>query len=93
VQAGPAIRCASTTSTQNSGLFDFLLPLFEKDSGIRVQVIAVGTGRPWSSASGATWMWSSFAPDGGRILEEGEARAFFAGPRNDLALPGRGDRL
>ncbi len=38
------IRCASTTSTQNSGLFDYLLPLFQKETGIRVDVIAVGTG-------------------------------------------------
>jgi tungstate transport system substrate-binding protein len=38
------IRCASTTSTQNSGLFEKLLPLFEKKTGITVQVIAVGTG-------------------------------------------------
>lgn len=38
------IRCASTTSTQNSGLFEYILPLFEKDTGIKVDVIAVGTG-------------------------------------------------
>jgi tungstate transport system substrate-binding protein len=38
------ILCASTTSTQNSGLFDHLLPLFEKETGIRVNVVAVGTG-------------------------------------------------
>lgn len=38
------IRCASTTSTQNSGLFDYLLPIFQKDTGVEVQVIAVGTG-------------------------------------------------
>jgi tungstate transport system substrate-binding protein len=38
------IRCASTTSTQNSGLFDYLLPKFEKKSGIKVDVVAVGTG-------------------------------------------------
>ena len=38
------IICASTTSTQNSGLFDYLLPQFEKDSGIKVDVVAVGTG-------------------------------------------------
>lgn len=42
--AGETIRCASTTSTQNSGLFEYLLPLFKKESGISVQVIAVGTG-------------------------------------------------
>jgi len=38
------IRCASTTSTQNSGLFEKLVPLFEKETGVSVQVIAVGTG-------------------------------------------------
>ena len=38
------IKCASTTSTQNSGLFDYLLPIFEKKTGIKVDVVAVGTG-------------------------------------------------
>lgn len=38
------IRCASTTSTQNSGFFDYILPIFEKKEGIKVDVIAVGTG-------------------------------------------------
>ncbi len=38
------IRCASTTSTENSGLFKYLLPIFEKKSGIHVDVVAVGTG-------------------------------------------------
>ncbi|MBI5195377.1 MAG: extracellular solute-binding protein [Nitrospirae bacterium] len=38
------IRCASTTSTQNSGLFDYILPVFEKKTGIKVDVVAVGTG-------------------------------------------------
>jgi len=38
------LRCASTTSTQNSGLLDHLLPLFEKKTGIKVDVVAVGTG-------------------------------------------------
>jgi len=38
------IRCASTTSTQNSGLFEFILPIFESKTGIKVDVIAVGTG-------------------------------------------------
>lgn len=42
--AATRIRCASTTSTQNSGLLDYLLPLFEKESGIHVDVVAVGTG-------------------------------------------------
>jgi tungstate transport system substrate-binding protein len=38
---------ASTTSTQNSGLFDILIPAYEKStrSGVTVEVIAVGTGK------------------------------------------------
>ena len=38
------IRCASTTSTQNSGFFDYILPIYKKKTGIRIHVIAVGTG-------------------------------------------------
>lgn len=38
------IRCASTTSTQNSELFDYILPIFEKKTGIKIDVVAVGTG-------------------------------------------------
>lgn len=38
------IKMASTTSTQNSGLFDYLLPIFEKKTGIKIDVVAVGTG-------------------------------------------------
>ena len=39
------ITVASTTSTQNSGLFEWLLPRFTEASGIEVQVVAVGTGQ------------------------------------------------
>ena len=39
------IRLATTTSTENSGLLTYLLPQFEKDSGYKVHVIAVGTGK------------------------------------------------
>jgi tungstate transport system substrate-binding protein len=38
------ILLASTTSTENSGLFAWLLPAFEAQSGIAVRVVAVGTG-------------------------------------------------
>lgn len=44
VSAEVRLRMASTTSTQNSGLFDRILPIFEKKSGIKVDVVAVGTG-------------------------------------------------
>jgi tungstate transport system substrate-binding protein len=38
------IICASTTSTENSGLFAYILPFFEKQTGIKVKVVARGTG-------------------------------------------------
>src|SRR5260221_113488 len=39
------ITLASTTSTEQSGLFKHLLPIFEKKTGIQVRVVAVGTGQ------------------------------------------------
>ncbi len=39
------IIVASTTSTEQSGLFKHLLPLFEKQTGTTVRVVAVGTGQ------------------------------------------------
>jgi tungstate transport system substrate-binding protein len=39
------ITVSSTTSTEQSGLFKFLLPVFEKKTGIAVHVVAVGTGQ------------------------------------------------
>ena len=47
VPAGAAdkvIKMSTTTSTQDSGLLDVLLPALEKDTGIQVKVIAKGTG-------------------------------------------------
>jgi tungstate transport system substrate-binding protein len=40
-----AITVASTTSTEQSGLFGYLLPMFSARTGIRVNVVAVGTGQ------------------------------------------------
>lgn len=54
--AGPAsatdtsIIVQSTTSTANSGLYDYLLPMFEKKTGIKVNVVAVGTGQAIKNA-------------------------------------------
>ena len=39
------ITVASTTSTEQSGLFKHLLPLFEKKTGVQVRVVALGTGQ------------------------------------------------
>ncbi len=38
------LKMSTTTSTQSSGLLDILLPAFQKDTGIRVKVMAKGTG-------------------------------------------------
>jgi tungstate transport system substrate-binding protein len=40
----------STTSTQNSGLYDHILPIFEEKTGIDVRVVAVGTGQAIKNA-------------------------------------------
>jgi tungstate transport system substrate-binding protein len=39
------VRMATTTSTENSGLFTVIQPVFERQLGIKVHVIAVGTGK------------------------------------------------
>jgi len=40
----------STTSTQNSGLYDYLLPIYEEKTGVEVRVVAVGTGQAIKNA-------------------------------------------
>jgi len=45
-----SIVVASTTSTQDSGLFGYLLPLFKARSGIDVKVVALGTGQALDTA-------------------------------------------
>jgi tungstate transport system substrate-binding protein len=47
---GDYIVVQSTTSTQNSGLFDYILPMFTKKTGIEVRVVAVGTGQAIKNA-------------------------------------------
>ncbi len=43
--AGQAVILSTTTSTQDSGLLDVLVPIFEKKAGATVKVISVGTGQ------------------------------------------------
>jgi tungstate transport system substrate-binding protein len=45
-----SIVVASTTSTEDSGLFDYLLPIFKAKTGIEVKVIAQGTGQALDTA-------------------------------------------
>ncbi len=44
-RAAPTLNLATTTSTQDSGLLDVLVPRFREQSGIEVKVVAVGTGQ------------------------------------------------
>jgi len=44
------IVVSSTTSTEQSGLFGHLLPVFEKKTGIKVRVVALGTGQALDTA-------------------------------------------
>src|SRR6516164_9585369 len=45
-----SIVVASTTSTQDSGLFGYLLPIFKEKTGIDVRVVAQGTGQALDTA-------------------------------------------
>jgi tungstate transport system substrate-binding protein len=42
--ANPRLRIATTTSTEQSGLLAAILPVFEKETGYKTEVVAVGTG-------------------------------------------------
>ena len=48
--AQESIIVQSTTSTANSGLYDYLLPIFQDKTGIQVNVVAVGTGQAIKNA-------------------------------------------
>ena len=48
--ADPSIIIQSTTSTKNSGLYDYILPIYERDTGLSVRVVAVGTGQAINNA-------------------------------------------
>ncbi|HIJ96365.1 MAG TPA: solute-binding protein [Desulfuromonadales bacterium] len=43
--ASKTVILATTTSTQDSGLLDLLVPIFEKESGLQVKTISVGSGQ------------------------------------------------
>jgi tungstate transport system substrate-binding protein len=46
-----AVILATTTSTQDSGLLDVLVPMFERESGITVKTVSVGTGQALALAA------------------------------------------
>ncbi len=86
----------STTSVRDSGLMDELLPLFEKESGIHVQLVAVGSGAALKmGADGNADVLVTHEPDGEQVLVDSGALVdhqpfmenFFliAGPAEDPA--------
>jgi len=66
-----SIILSTTTSTQDSGLLDVLVPRFEREAGIEVKVIAVGTGAALKmAASGNADVVLVHAPESERVYVE-----------------------
>ena len=99
VAAGGFIVVASTTSTQDSGLFDYLLPLFTKRTGVEVRVVAKGTGEAirLAQAGDADVLFVHDQPSEEKFVAEGYGVKRYpvmyndfviAGPRSDPARVG-----
>ena len=86
------ITVASTTSTENSGLFDAILPLFEQQMGIDVQVVAVGTGQAIRMAErgDADVLFVHHRPSEERFVADGHGVVRHAVMHNDFVLVGPG---
>ena len=68
------IILATTTSTQDSGLLDVLIPLFEEETGYNVKIIAVGTGKALKMGQeGNADVLLVHAPDAEQVLVENGA--------------------
>jgi tungstate transport system substrate-binding protein len=84
------IVVASTTSTEQSGLFGYLLPLFEKKTGIQVRVVALGTGQALDLArrgdADVVLVHARAAED--KFVAEGEGVRRFPVMYNDFVLIG-----
>jgi tungstate transport system substrate-binding protein len=64
VVAGQPVILSTTTSTQDSGLLDVLVPMFEKKTGMTVKTISVGTGQALAlAAKGEADVCLVHAPD------------------------------
>ena len=84
------IVVASTTSTEQSGLFGYLLPVFEKDTGIKVRVVALGTGQALDMAkrgdADVAFVHDTAAEE--RFIAEGYGVKRFPVMYNDFVLVG-----
>ena len=86
----PFIVVASTTSTEQSGLFAHLLPAFEKDAGISVRVVAVGSGQALDIGrrGDADVVFVHDKPAELKFLEDGESTKRYPVMYNDFILVG-----
>ena len=84
------ITVASTTSTEQSGLFGHILPIFEKETGIKVRVVALGTGQALDLArrgdADVAFVHAKAAEE--KFLREGYGVKRFPVMYNDLVLIG-----
>ena len=85
-----SIVVASTTSTQDSGLFGYLLPIFKAKTGIEVKVIAQGTGQALDTArrGDADVVFVHAKPQEEKLLAEGFGVKRFDVMYNDFVLIG-----
>src|SRR3569832_2128302 len=85
-----SIVVASTTSTQDSGLFGYLLPLFKAKTGIDVKVIAQGTGQALDTArrGDADVVFVHAKPQEERFVADGYGVKRFDVMYNDYVLIG-----
>jgi tungstate transport system substrate-binding protein len=84
------ITVASTTSTEQSGLFGHLLPRFEQKTGIKVHVVAVGTGQALDLArrGDADVVFVHARPAEEKFLAEGHGVKRYPVMYNDFVLLG-----
>ena len=84
------ITVASTTSTEQSGLFKHLLPIFEKKTGIDVRVVALGTGQALDLGrrGDADVVFVHAKPLEEKFIAEGQGVQRFDVMYNDLVIVG-----
>lgn len=84
------IILSTTTSTSDSGLLDFLLPVFEKDTGFSVDVIAVGSGKALQMGvdGEADVLLVHAKQDEEKFVSEGHAKVRYDVMYNDFIIVG-----
>src|SRR5471030_200106 len=89
-QEDKSIVVASTTSTQDSGLFEYLLPLYKQKTGVTVKVVSQGTGQALDTGrrgdADVVFVHAKSAEE--KFLAEGEGVKRFPVMYNDFVLIG-----